>query len=100
MSLSDVLETGAALRDGNYQDSARHTDPSVLLARWGLGGGDEQSETLQLRTVRDVLYRGYCAVACYRKWKANMQSRTRRRELQRDRVLRLVAGGVEGDVRL
>ena len=99
MALSDVVATGSALRSGSHKDEAALMDPSVLLARWGLGEGDAFAETLELRTVRDVLYRGYCVVKCYRRWKHNMAAREKRRERQRDAVLKLIAGGVEGDVR-
>ena len=90
MALSEVVATGAALRAADHKDEAAYMDPSVLLARWGLREGDEFAETLELRTVRDVLFRGYCAVKCFRTWKRNMQARFERRARQRDNVLNVL----------
>lgn len=71
-------------------------DPSLLLARWGV----REHASDQLKTIRDVLFRGACAIKWYRVWRANMALRRKRREGQRDRVLKLIASGVEGDIRL
>lgn len=97
MALSSIHETGIAMRQGGIATEVQgFSDPSSLLARWGVA----EHTADKLTTIRDVLFRGACAIKWFRIWQKNIAWRIKRRKEQRDRVLRLVASGVEGDIRL
>ena len=85
------------MRNGGISTEVQgFADPSSLLARWGV----VEHTADKLTTIRDVLFRGACALKWFRVWRQNIKWRNKRRTEQRDRVLRLVASGVEGDIRL